>query len=286
MLLAEITAFDVCTSDDVLLSTSSLQWISGHNTLLLGTLSGATRIITMESFSPELFVRLIKDYKVTVSISLAFNMISLLKSGLVTNTNLSSIKHFFIRGQRAPFPMITEFNTYLPNGKVNPALGMSEMSGIATVNFNGSDSAGQLLKGYKFKIVDNDGNRCGIDTNGEVCIETPHKFLGYYQQKDLSEKAIDNEGFFLSGDIGFFDRDGNLHLIDRKKDLIDFGTIKISPFEIEEFLIKSPDIKALCIVGVPSGMGIEYPAAVIIREKDSHLTEAKVCKMVEGKFYN
>lgn len=286
MLLAEITAFDVCTSDDVLLSTSSLQWISGHNTLLLGTLSGATRIITTESFSPSLMLRLIGDYKATVIISLAYNMITILKSGLLSTASLSSVKRLYIRGQRAPYTMINEFNSFLPNGKVNPALGMTEMSGVCAINANGSDSAGQILSGYKFKIVGDDGNRCGPDTKGEICIKTPYKFLGYYQQKDLSVKAIDNEGFFLSGDIGYIDNDGNVHLIDRKKDLIDYGFGKLSPFEIEECLIKSPDIKAVCVVGVLCDEGIELPAAVVIREKGSHLTEANICKMVEGKWFN
>ena len=281
MLLAEITAFDLCTSDDVLLSISSLQWISGHNTLLLGTISGATRIITSEPFSPTLLLRLINDYKVTVIISVANHMIALLKSGLLPNANMSSVKKFLIRGQRAPYAMINEFNSFLPNGKLYPALGLTEMCGVVTINANGSDSAGQIINGYTFKIVDDDGNRCGVETNGEICIKVPYKFLGYYKQKDLSANAVDDEGFFLTGDIGFFDRDGNVHIIDRKKDLIQYD-FKISPFEIEEFLIKSPDVKAVCVVGVLSDSNLELPAAVIIREKGSHITEAEICKMVEG----
>ncbi|XP_055299806.1 probable 4-coumarate--CoA ligase 1 isoform X2 [Sitodiplosis mosellana] len=281
MLLAEITAFDICTSDDVLLSISSLQWISGHNTLLLGTLSGATRIITTESFSPSFLLRLINDYKVTVIISVANHMVALLKSGLLPNANMSSVKCFLIRGQRAPYAMINEFNTFLPNGKLYPALGLTEMCGVVTINANGSDSAGQIISGYTFKIVDEAGNRCGVDTNGEICIKVPYKFLGYYKQKDLSASAMDNEGFFLTGDIGFFDKDGNVHIIDRKKDLIVTDFLKISPFEIEEFLIKSPDIKCVCVVGVLSDMNNELPAAVVIREKGSFISEAEICKLVE-----
>lgn len=282
MLLAEITAFDVCTSDDVLLSISSLQWISGNNTLLLGTLSGATRIITSQSFSPNVMFRLIREYKVTVIISIAYHMIALLKSGQLPNEDLSSVKHFIVRGARAPFPMVNEFNTFLPNGKVNPALGMTEMCGVVTMNTNGSDSAGQILSGYKFKIVDDDGNRCGVGTNGEICIKVPYKFLGYYQQQELSAATMDGEGFFLTGDIGFFDEDGNVHIIDRKKELILYE-FKISPFEIEQFLIRSPDIKSVCVIGVLSDLNMELPAAVIIREKYSRITEQEVSKMVEGK---
>lgn len=137
--------------------------------------------------------------------------------------------------------MVKEFNKYLPNGQVVQAYGLTEMSGVVAVNANGSDSAGQLLSCFTFKIVDEDGNRCGYNTNGEICIKTPYTPLGYYGNQDLTSKAFDNEGFFLTGDIGYIDEDGNIHIIDRKKDLI-ASEFEISPSDIERFLIESPEI--------------------------------------------
>lgn len=281
-LLAEIVALNLCTSDDVLFAASSLQWISGYNTLLLGTICGATRIITTAKFSPELQLRVIPTYKVSLTMNLPYQLVLMLKTGLVPKTDFSSIKHIFLRGHKASNAMVQEFNSYLPNGSIKIAYGMTEMSGIFAVNLNGSDSEGQPISGYSVKVVDSDGNRCGINTEGEICNKSPYKFLGYYRNPELSAQALDSEGFFLTGDIGYFDEHGNIHLIDRKKDLIAVGYTKISPSLIEQELINSVHIKAVCVVAVQCDLNTELPAAVVVRAENSQITEDEVCKIVEG----
>lgn len=283
-MIAQITMFDVATANDILFSSSSLNWMIGLVVNLLNIFSGATRIISSKPFSPETQNQIIKDYEVTVVIGQSYYIIECLKSHLMPKADLSSVKHMIVAGYKLPLSAIEEFNQYLPNGTLNNSYGLTETSGFVTVDyptFSGNDSVGRLLGCYGFKIVNDDdnGQRCGIDVEGEICIKTPKKFLGYFNNQKLTEQALDSEGFVLTGDIGRVDKDGNLYIIGRKKDVIIYYHT-IIPTEIEALLLKSPFIYGVCVVGVVDETSIELPAAIVVRTKDSSITEVDICEMV------
>lgn len=282
-MITQATMFDVATADDILFSSSALNWMIGLVVNLLNIFSGATRIITAKPFSPEIQNQIIKDYNVTVVIGQSYYIIECLKSGLMPKADLSSVRHMIVAGYKLPLSTIEDFNKYLPNGTLNNSYGLTETSGFVTVDypkFSGNDSVGRLLGCYGYKIVsDEDGQRCGIDVEGEICIKTPKKFLGYFNNQKLTEQALDSEGFVLTGDIGRVDKDGNLYIIGRKKDVIIYYHTVI-PTDVEALLLKSPFIHGACVVGVVDETAIELPAAIIVRAKDSNITEEDVCELV------
>lgn len=261
-----------------------MHWITGLIFLLMGTINGATRIATTKEFSPELQMRIIEDYKVTISFHQSYHLVDILKSGLISRTNLSNIKHMVVAGSKMPFNIRKEINSYLPHGSVNILYGLTEMAATVTAdfpNYTDKDTVGRLVNGFTVKIIDEHGNRCGIDVDGEICLKSRYKFLGYFKNEQLTKETVDEEGFLLTGDVGHIDKDGYLHLVDRKKELIAYY-FKIAPSDIESLLLKSPDIKTACVVGVPYDPVIEIPAAVIVRANESTITEDDVCKLVEG----
>lgn len=91
---------------------------------ILGTISGTTRIITTENFSVEMQLRIIEKYKVTIVEDSAYDMVLMLKSGLLPTTDLSSVKHYFAGGCKVPLSVVQEFNSYMPNGSVNVGYGL------------------------------------------------------------------------------------------------------------------------------------------------------------------
>lgn len=261
-----------------------MHWITGLIFLLMGTINGATRIATTKEFSPELQMRIIEDYKVTISFHQSYHLVDILKSGLISRTNLSNIKHMVVAGSKMPFNIRKEINSYLPHGSVNILYGLTEMAATVTAdfpNYTDEDTVGRLVNGFTVKIIDEHGNRCGIDVDGEIRLKSRYKFLGYFKNEQLTKETVDEEGFLLTGDVGHIDKDGYLHLVDRKKELIAYY-FKIAPSDIESLLLKSPDIKTACVVGVPYDPVIEIPAAVIVRANESTITEDDVCKLVEG----
>lgn len=268
----------------IVFNSCSLFWISGMLTLLLGTICGAKRIITTENFSLEMHLRIIKQYKVTLFENVPYDLHLMLKNNLVSDKDLANVKHVIVSGYKYPFSVLQKFNSLLPNGNLHNVYGLTELGDVSIdfPHFSGKDSAGQLVNGLTVKIVDEEGNRCGINVDGEVCVKGRNKFLGYYKDEQLSKEAVDSEGFFLTGDIGHIDEYGYLYIADRKKNVINHRDDWVFPAEVEEVLLKSPDIKAVCLVGVPVEEPFEVPAAFIVRVNGSQITEEEVCKLVEG----
>ncbi|XP_031621711.1 4-coumarate--CoA ligase-like 7 [Contarinia nasturtii] len=284
-LLDANTQFNVIFSSyDVLLAFSSLYWVTGWITLVGGTINGATRIITTESYTPELHLRLIEKYRVSFGLSAPHHIALLSKCGRLHHTDLSSLKLLTVAGGKCSLNVQNEINARLPNGKVFAVYGLSEAGSGMSVNLGNTDSVGQLLGYCTVKIVDEDGKRCGVGEKGEICFKTNYKFLGYYGNQKATDEAFDEEGYFLTADIGHFDEDGNLFIVDRKKDIIKYCNFQISPSQIESFLIEMPDIKSACLIGMPDEVATDLPAAFIVRTKGSNIIETDIFNLVADHF--
>lgn len=176
---------------------------------------------------------------------------------------------------------------YLKNGIVMQAYGMSELGGIATIGVTAEEndaSVGRLSFGIEAKIIDEDGNRLGVGETGEICLKTKFKFLGYFDNEDATNGAIDDEGFLLTGDIGYFDEEQKLCLVDRKKDMMKYCASQISPTEIEQLIIQCVSVKAVCVVGIPDDVVGDLPAAVIVRnDNEPIVTQQEIEQMVAGE---
>lgn len=320
-------------SNDVLLCFSSLYWIrlfkpinfivtifnisrlffhykffcSGLVVLLKGTICGATRIITTDTYSPELQLGLYEKYKVSWSLCAPHHLVLMMKSDKFAETDISSIRVQAVAGAKVPLHVQTEMSSHLPNGNVHVFYGMSETCGVISADYPGSSGkacVGHLLAGVKAKIVNDDGNQCGPNVDGEICIKENYKFIGYYGNQEATDELLDDDGFIKTGDIGHFDDgilllwlyfyhlftfilflvDGYLYLIDRKKDLMKYCGFQISPSEIDAYLIESSDIKSACVVGIPDELGSDLPAAVIVRADGSNISGQEIYDMVAGNF--
>lgn len=191
-------------------------------------------------------------------------------------------------GSKAPFEVCEEFNRYLPNGKMVVIYGMTEIGGavsVAVIQHN-CNSEGKLSHGIQVKIIDENGNKCGIGDDGEICVKSQYKVLGYYGNEKATAQVIDNDGFFMTGDIGHFDENGNLYFVDRKKDLLKYCNSQISPVEIENYLTEVLDIKAACVVGIYDVVCGDLPAAIVVRNENRDMAKEEIEQLVCGKFWS
>lgn len=178
-------------------------------------------------------------------------------------------------------------NKYLSNGSVVIGYGMSEIAGGVSIDSPASiekDTVGRLLTGCSVKIIGDDGKRVGVNVDGEICVKTLYKFLGYYGNPEATAEMFDEEGFIRTGDMGHFDDDGDLFIVDRKKDIIKYCSFQISPSEIDAYLTESSDIQSACVVGIPDPMGTDLPAAVVVRAEGSNISEKEIFDMVAGEY--
>lgn len=275
--------------DDVLLSFSLCGWITGIFMPLACILNNATRIITTDKFTPELMLKLIEKYKVTFMYSSSFHWMLVLKSGILPNADLTSLKQCSVTGTKLPLNSALTLMKYIPNGQIMNRYGLTECGGISINDpFSPRETVGRLNSGVQVKIIDEMGNRLGIGEEGEICIKTPYKFAGYLDDGQNDEIFYDSEGFLRTADIGRFDAGGFLDFIDRKRDLLFYFGCPVSPTEIETFLLRQPEIKMVCVVGVndTARNEIEMPTAVVVRSDGANISEEAICGSVANNFVN
>lgn len=217
-------------------------------------------------------------------------MATCLKSDFIDKSDFSCVKRIIFYGAKVPNSFVADIKRYFRNADVMTLYGTTETGLIAdnvvnpqsqTSNINGA----RLFDGNMAKILDNFGNHCGPNVDGEICIKAKYPFISYFNDPVTTAAAIDAEGFFRTGDIGHFDDDCKLYLVDRKKNVGNvfyFENILV-PSTVEECLINLPGVLDVCIVGVPVGCGECLPAAAVVREPNSNLDRNDVFNAVAGK---
>lgn len=115
---------------------------------------------------------------------------------------------------------------------------------------NGTTS-GRAMEGIQVRVVDDDGNDVPAGTPGEEISRGPNVFVGYLKDKKITDSALDDDGWFHSGDICTMDEQGNIHIIGRKKDMIVRGGENLNANEINDRLEGCPGILDHTVIGVP-----------------------------------
>jgi acyl-CoA synthetase (AMP-forming)/AMP-acid ligase II/acyl carrier protein len=118
-------------------------------------------------------------------------------------------------------------------------------------------------------IVDENGQPVPVDASGEIVLRGPWIIPGYYRNDAASAAAFDN-GWFHTGDVGYFDRDGFLFLTGRRKEFINRGGEKVAPVEVDEVLLSHPAVVEAVTFAVPDArLGEEIAAAVVLRSENA-----------------
>ncbi|HQV57348.1 MAG TPA: class I adenylate-forming enzyme family protein, partial [Ilumatobacteraceae bacterium] len=182
----------------------------------------------------------------------------------------------------APFPpeLIRELGRVMPNAGVGNGYGMSETVGIGTVQRGPDmavhpDSVGSAYPGVEVEIAGPNGERLGEGEVGEIYVRSASVFLGYWNNEAATRAAIDDQGWYHSGDFGRIS-DGRLYLESRMRDLILRGGENIYPMEIEHRLVEHPDILEAAVVGVDHRQLGQEVKAFVVRRPGAELAEADV----------
>ncbi len=139
-----------------------------------------------------------------------------------------------------------------------------------------------LPYGNQLQVVDDSGNPVQALTEGEVAVRGDNIASGYYKKPEETEKAF-HDGWFYTGDLGYFDEDGYLFLKGRKKELINRAGEKFSPREIDEVLYQLPEIELAAAVGVPDPLYNEEVIAYVKLREDKLLSAEQIMEFCRGK---
>jgi acyl-CoA synthetase (AMP-forming)/AMP-acid ligase II len=146
---------------------------------------------------------------------------------------------------------------------------------VAHLHPNKLHTVGQPLPGHDMRLIDENGNEVGPGEIGEVVGASPIMMNGYHNNPGKSREAewFDKTGkrFIRTGDVGRFDEDGFLTLMDRKKDMIISGGFNIYPSDLEAIMVQHPAVHEAAVVGVPSIKWGETPVAFVVLKQDANV---------------
>lgn len=261
------------SSEDICFTFSTLYWLTGILTLCQGTLYGATRVITNKTFTPELFFEIIEKYKISTILTPPSQMALMLKSPAIKTTDLSSISKYYCGGSAVPFPNLTSIQKYFRNTTIKVIYGMSEIAGACVTGVaKGPGDNGSLRTNHVIRIVDDDGRNLGPKEIGEIVIKSIFKWEGYYGNPKATEQTY-KDGWIFSGDLGYFDDQGCLYIVDRKSDILKYKNFHYTPSEIEQVIMEIPEVVEACVFGIPNKDVGDLPAVAIVKVKGSGLDE-------------
>jgi long-chain acyl-CoA synthetase len=115
-----------------------------------------------------------------------------------------------------------------------------------------------------------------IGETGEVAIRGPQVMKGYWNRPDETDMVL-RKGWLLTGDIGKMDEEGYFYIVDRKKDMVNVGGLKVYPREVEELLFEHPAVKEAAVVGMPDAFSGEVVRAfVVLKDPAVKVTEKEI----------
>ncbi|GAC1440317.1 MAG: long-chain fatty acid--CoA ligase [Solirubrobacteraceae bacterium] len=169
--------------------------------------------------------------------------------------------------------------------KILEGYGLSETSPVASFNHPDRErkpgSIGTPIEGVEMRVVDEHGEPLPAGEVGEIVIRGHNVMKGYWRRQDATAEAIDEHGFFHTGDLARVDEDGYFFIVDRKKDMIIRGGYNIYPREIEELLYEHPAVREAAVVGMPDPeLGEEVGAAVALKD-GAETTERELQEFVK-----
>lgn len=197
-------------------------------------------------------------------------MIFLAKDPLVEKYNLTSIDSIVYGSGTVDQNIVAKIAQRIkkPHLKARQSYGLTECIGILAQSFDGkcqTESIGYLRPGVYGKVIDpNTGSIQGPDQKGLMLFKGPHTMIGYLNDPIATERAFDEDGFLNTGDIGYYNDNGEWYFIERYKELIKYNNISIAPGELESILLKHPNVKDATVIGVPDPTAGELPMAFVV----------------------
>jgi acyl-CoA synthetase (AMP-forming)/AMP-acid ligase II len=273
-------------SDDVSMCVMPLFHVHGLVASTLATFASGGTVIVPAKFNPLSFWRIARDHGMTwYSAVPTLHQLLLARAADPTSGKKlpGTEKLRFIRSCSAALPpRVMHALESAFGAPVLEAYGMTEAAHQMATNPlpPAPRKPGSVGRGanVRISIMDAHGRHCKAGDRGEVVIKGPNVIRGYENNPEANAASF-VDGWFRTGDRGYLDRDGYLHLVARIKELINRGGEKISPREIDEVLLAHPAVVEAVSFGVPHGTwGEEVAAAVVVRQPVSEEALLDFCR--------
>jgi long-chain acyl-CoA synthetase len=236
---------------------------------------------------PATVIENLKKFKPNYLPAVPTIFVGLLNTPEFRKMDLSFIKGFFSGAAPLAADTLRQLKD-LTGATMLEVYGLTETTPIATVTPWGGKikpgTVGTPVPSTDVKIVDVDTGKeeQKIGTPGEIIVKGPQVMKGYYKKPEETAQVL-KDGWLYTGDIGMFDEDGYLTIVDRKKDMIIAGGYNIYPREIDEILFQHPKILEACSIGVPDAYRGETVKAYVVVKPGETLTADEIIQFSREK---
>ena len=230
--------------------------------------SGCTMVVE-PAFEQHRMVQRMAEEGATVVVAVPSQFLFMLDALKARQTDLGRVRLWAYGSAPMPGEISHALAEICPDTGQRQVYGMTETGGGTTLApefaFSKRGSCGQPMPLCEVIVVDEMGLTLGPDEVGEICTRSPANMLGYYKNPEATKAAL-NDGWMHTGDIGRKDADGFLYYLDRLKDVINRGGLKISSMEVEDALYRHPAVLEAAVVDVPHPkLGEDIRAYVALR---------------------
>ena len=243
----------------------------------------------MGRFDMELFLNLLSEHRVTQLYTVPPVGLGLTQYSGVSQVDLTSLRVGFLAAAPCSQDLQERVSRVL-NCPVIQGYGMTELSPVANVDFMEVDrlragAVGPVLADTEEKVVDLEDGATELPRGevGELLVRGPQVMKGYYDNPEATAETITENGWLHTGDIVRMEQDGNVWILDCKKELIKYKGFQVPPAELEGLLLEHSEVADAAVIGKPDVESGEIPKAFVVRKSGTDPSPEDLMGFVSGQ---
>lgn len=258
------------TPDDRYLVMAPMFHAAGTIAVLGCIALGATQV-TVPAFDAALVLDTIESERITTTLAVPTMLVAMCEEQARHPRDTSSLRLMTHGASPVAVETLKRTRALFPDTDLTHLYGATELAPLATA-FIGEQhhldgprarSCGQPVVGCRVEVIDEDGRILPHGEVGEVVVQGDNVMLGYWNKPDETERAL-RDGWYHSGDLGSFDENGFLYLVDRAKDMIVSGGENVYSSEVEQALMTHPGVLECAVYAIPDDVWGEAVAASVV----------------------
>ncbi len=272
--------------DDITLTAAPLFHIGGLNVTTLLAMQVGACVVLHRAFDPGKALEDIARYRCTTMFGAPAMFLFMAQQPRFADTDLSSLRSLVVGAAPVPKSLLEIYGNRGVN--LDQGYGLTETSPL--VSFLKSQYTAQKLGSAgkpglfgELRIADADGHSLAPGEVGEILYRGPNVMKGYWNRPEATAEAIDEDGWFHTGDAGYLDEDGFLFISDRVKDMVISGGENVYPAEVEGVLYEHPAVAEVAVIGLPDEKWGEAVTAVVALNEAAELTLDELRDFADGK---
>jgi len=263
--------------EDVVIDTVPFFYLFGLSEVLFGSIMEGSTVVIIPHFTPRAILEAVERERGSIifGVPAMYNALAMLRDEVINSYDLGSLRVASTAGAKSS-PRLMKMLEDKFNLTLCETYGLSELSvvSMSTLDNHKLGTVGKPI--CELKILDDNSEEAATGEIGEAIFKVPWMMKGYYKAPELTAQVFKN-GWFYTGDLVRMDENGYLEYVEKKSFIIVTPSgLKISPWEIEEVLLRHPSVAEVACAGVKDTQGVQIPTAFIVLKAGQSVTKEEI----------